>query len=78
MTSVQTGTREEWLAARLDLLEAEKELTRRGDEVAQRRRELPWVRVDLILILRSVRKGASRRTLGCCAARNRWALPGGN
>jgi predicted dithiol-disulfide oxidoreductase (DUF899 family) len=41
-----TGTREEWLAARLDLLEAEKELTRRGDELAQRRQELPWVRVD--------------------------------
>lgn len=46
MTSHRTGTREEWLAARLELLEAEKELTRRGDEVARRRRELPWVRVD--------------------------------
>jgi predicted dithiol-disulfide oxidoreductase (DUF899 family) len=41
-----TGTREEWLAARHHLLEAEKELTRRSDEVAQRRQELPWVRVD--------------------------------
>jgi predicted dithiol-disulfide oxidoreductase (DUF899 family) len=41
-----TGTREEWLAARLELLEAEKELTRRSDEVAQRRQELPWVLVD--------------------------------
>jgi predicted dithiol-disulfide oxidoreductase (DUF899 family) len=41
-----TGTREEWLAARLDLLEAEKELTRRSDELARRRQELPWVRVD--------------------------------
>jgi predicted dithiol-disulfide oxidoreductase (DUF899 family) len=41
-----TGTREEWLAARLQLLEAEKELTRRSDEVAQRRQQLPWVRVD--------------------------------
>ena len=46
MTSHKTGTREEWLAARLELLEAEKELTRRGDEVARRRQELPWVRVD--------------------------------
>jgi predicted dithiol-disulfide oxidoreductase (DUF899 family) len=46
MTSHKTGTHEEWLAARLDLLEAEKELTRRGDEVARQRRELPWVRVD--------------------------------
>ena len=41
-----TGTRDEWLAARLDLLEAEKELTRRSDELAQRRQALPWVRVD--------------------------------
>jgi predicted dithiol-disulfide oxidoreductase (DUF899 family) len=41
-----TGTREEWLAARLDLLEAEKDLTRRSDELARRRQELPWVRVD--------------------------------
>jgi predicted dithiol-disulfide oxidoreductase (DUF899 family) len=46
MTSHRTGTREEWLAARLDLLEAEKELTRRSDEVARQRQELPWVRVD--------------------------------
>ena len=41
-----TGTRKEWLAARLELLEAEKELTRRGDELARRRQELPWVRID--------------------------------
>ena len=41
-----TGTREEWLKARLDLLKAEKELTRRSDEVARQRQELPWVRVD--------------------------------
>jgi len=46
MTKHKTGTREEWLAARLELLEAEKEHTRRGDELARRRRELPWVRVD--------------------------------
>jgi predicted dithiol-disulfide oxidoreductase (DUF899 family) len=41
-----TGTREEWLAARLELLEAEKELTRRSDELARRRQELPWVRIN--------------------------------
>jgi predicted dithiol-disulfide oxidoreductase (DUF899 family) len=41
-----TGTREAWLAARLELLEAEKDLTRRADELARRRRELPWVRVE--------------------------------
>lgn len=46
MTNDKTGTREEWLAARLELLDAEKELTRRGDELAQRRQALPWVRID--------------------------------
>src|SRR5215831_5595551 len=46
MTKHITGTREDWLAARLDLLKAEKELTRRSDEVAQRRQDLPWVRID--------------------------------
>jgi predicted dithiol-disulfide oxidoreductase (DUF899 family) len=46
MTKHQTGTREEWLAARLELLKAEKELTRRSDELARRRQELPWVRID--------------------------------
>jgi predicted dithiol-disulfide oxidoreductase (DUF899 family) len=46
MTAHKTGTRDEWLAARLELLEAEKELTRRGDELARRRQDLPWVRVD--------------------------------
>jgi predicted dithiol-disulfide oxidoreductase (DUF899 family) len=46
MTKHMTGTRKDWLAARLELLEAEKELTRRSDELARRRRELPWVRVD--------------------------------
>jgi predicted dithiol-disulfide oxidoreductase (DUF899 family) len=40
------GSREEWLAARLELLKDEKELTRRSDELARRRQELPWVRVD--------------------------------
>jgi predicted dithiol-disulfide oxidoreductase (DUF899 family) len=46
MTRHKTGTREEWLAERIDLLAAEKELTRRSDELAQRRQALPWVRVD--------------------------------
>src|SRR5262245_29637201 len=46
MTNHRTGTRDEWLAARLELLEAEKELTRRSDELAHRRQELPWVRID--------------------------------
>jgi predicted dithiol-disulfide oxidoreductase (DUF899 family) len=41
-----TGTREEWLAARVELLAAEKEHTRRGDELARKRQQLPWVRID--------------------------------
>ena len=46
MTTHMTGTREEWLAARIALLEAEKEITRRSDELAQRRQGLPWVQID--------------------------------
>jgi predicted dithiol-disulfide oxidoreductase (DUF899 family) len=46
MTTHKTGTREEWLAERLQLLEAEKDLTRRSDELAQRRQDLPWVRIE--------------------------------
>ena len=46
MADHKTGTREEWLAARLELLEAEKALTRRSDELARCRQELPWVRID--------------------------------
>jgi predicted dithiol-disulfide oxidoreductase (DUF899 family) len=46
MAEHRKGTGEEWLAARLELLEAEKELTRRGDELARMRRELPWVPVE--------------------------------
>jgi predicted dithiol-disulfide oxidoreductase (DUF899 family) len=46
MTDHKTGTREEWLAARLELLGAEKALTRQSDDVARRRQELPWVRID--------------------------------
>src|SRR6267378_5673346 len=45
MTKHKTGTREEWLTARLELLKDEKELTRRSDELARRRQELPWVKV---------------------------------
>jgi predicted dithiol-disulfide oxidoreductase (DUF899 family) len=46
MTDHKIGTREEWLAARLELLDAEKALTRRSDEVARQRQDLPWVRID--------------------------------
>ena len=46
MTTHRTGTREAWRAERLKLLDAEKELTRRSDELARRRQDLPWVRID--------------------------------
>jgi predicted dithiol-disulfide oxidoreductase (DUF899 family) len=46
MTDHKIGTREEWLAARLELLKAEKALTRHSDELAQWRQRLPWVRID--------------------------------
>jgi predicted dithiol-disulfide oxidoreductase (DUF899 family) len=46
MTKHRTGTREEWRTARVELLAAEKEHTRRSDELARQRQELPWVRID--------------------------------
>ncbi len=46
MTKHMIGTREDWLTARIELLKAEKEYTRRGDALARQRQELPWVRID--------------------------------
>jgi predicted dithiol-disulfide oxidoreductase (DUF899 family) len=46
MTEHRIGTQEEWQAARDELLAQEKEHTRRGDELAAKRRELPWVPVE--------------------------------
>src|SRR5947207_5194800 len=46
MTNHKVGTREQWQAARDELLAEEKELTRRSDELARKRRELPWVPVE--------------------------------
>ncbi|MFC3206998.1 DUF899 domain-containing protein [Aquamicrobium soli] len=46
MTLHTTGTREEWIAARIRLLEAEKAYSRKGDELAHQRQALPWVRID--------------------------------
>jgi len=46
MTTHTTASRAQWLAARLELLEAEKELTRRSDDVARQRQQLPWVPVE--------------------------------
>src|SRR5690348_6991801 len=45
-TEHRTATREEWLTERLELLKAEKELTRKSDEVALRRQALPWVKIE--------------------------------
>src|SRR6476469_4119379 len=63
MTTHSTATRDEWLAARLDLLKAEKELTRRGDEVARQRQALPWVRIDKAYRFDSEAGSASLRDL---------------
>jgi predicted dithiol-disulfide oxidoreductase (DUF899 family) len=46
MSEHRIGTQEEWKAERDALLADEKELTRRGDELTRRRRELPWVPVE--------------------------------
>ena len=46
MPTPRIATREEWRAQRLELLQAEKDLTHRSDELARRRQELPWVRID--------------------------------
>jgi predicted dithiol-disulfide oxidoreductase (DUF899 family) len=46
MSPHPTATREQWLAARLEMLQAEKELTRRSDELARQRQALPWVPVE--------------------------------
>src|SRR5258708_39588675 len=45
-TKAKIVSRKEWMAARLELLEAEKELTRRSDALARWRQDLPWVRID--------------------------------
>ena len=60
MTTPTVGTREEWLAARKELLEAEKDHMRRGDELARRRQELPWVPVEKEYVFETA---AGRRTL---------------
>jgi predicted dithiol-disulfide oxidoreductase (DUF899 family) len=46
MTRHTIGTREQWLEARIALLHAEKDLTRRSDALAKQRQALPWVRID--------------------------------
>jgi len=63
ITAHPTGTREQWLAARLELLEAEKEHTRRGDELARRRQELPWVPVEKDYRFETAAGAASLRDL---------------
>jgi predicted dithiol-disulfide oxidoreductase (DUF899 family) len=63
MTMHLTGTREEWLKARLDLLKAEKELTRQSDALAQRRQDLPWVAVEKDYQFETVNGRASLKEL---------------
>jgi predicted dithiol-disulfide oxidoreductase (DUF899 family) len=59
MTTHTTGTREQWLKARIDLLKSEKEFTRRGDELARQRQALPWVRIDKDYRFETDKGGAS-------------------
>jgi len=63
MTKHMTGTREEWLSARVALLNEEKELTRRSDKLARRRRALPWVRIDKEYLFETDEGSASLRDL---------------
>jgi predicted dithiol-disulfide oxidoreductase (DUF899 family) len=60
MTTHATVSRDKWLEARRDLLAAEKDLTRRADQVARLRRQLPWVRIDKDYVFEGA---AGRRTL---------------
>jgi predicted dithiol-disulfide oxidoreductase (DUF899 family) len=71
MTKHMTGTDKEWLAARLELLEAEKELTRRSDELARRRQPLPWVQIDKEYRFETDEGSASLKDL--FRGRSRWA-----
>jgi predicted dithiol-disulfide oxidoreductase (DUF899 family) len=59
----KTGTREEWLAARVELLKAEKAHTRQGDVLAQQRQALPWVRVDKEYLFETEQGAASLEDL---------------
>jgi predicted dithiol-disulfide oxidoreductase (DUF899 family) len=56
----RVGTRAEWLAARIELLTQEKEVTRRSDELARQRRELPWVPIEKEYVFET---NAGRKTL---------------
>ena len=69
MTTHMTGTREEWLRARIELLKDEKQHTRQGDELARRRQELPWVRIDKEYRF-DAEKGAPRSRISSAGARS--------
>ncbi len=64
-TQHRIGTHDEWLKERLQLLEDEKELTRRSDELARRRQALPWVRIDKDYRFNTDEGPASLRDLFC-------------
>jgi hypothetical protein len=76
MITHTTASREQWLAARLELLEAEKELTRRSDDVARQRQQLPWVPVekDYRFETRLFHKGRRGRGWGRLARLRRMAM----
>ena len=73
MTSNRIGTRAQWLTARAELLEREKEFTRLGDALARQRRELPWVPVEKQYMLQHRRRGTGRWRSCSTAARSWWS-----
>jgi len=74
MTKHITGTREQWLTARLELLKEEKALTRRSDELARRRQELPWVPIDKEYRFETTRERLTGRPLPRTLATARLSL----
>lgn len=70
MATHKTGTREQWLVARLELLKAGKELTRRNDELARQLRELPWVPVEKQYTFRT--SDGPRGLANCSTAARSW------
>jgi predicted dithiol-disulfide oxidoreductase (DUF899 family) len=63
MAKHRTGTRKQWLAERIELLKAEKELTKKGDELTKRRMALPWVEIDKDYAFETAEGKASLRDL---------------
>ncbi len=68
MTDHQVVSREEWQAAREELLKREKEHTHTGDVLARQRHELPWVAIDIVSQAPLIKLQAYKRRMG-------WSIP---